>query len=618
MKELLKDLSLILRGLKEIQHLRAGFLSLTVFRSVFQALSPFVDIYMAARIINGIVEKKTVEELLFLALITIILNLIIAFISAILNRIINLRQLEFDGRYEMGMNLKTISLDYATIEDHNTHRARQKIDEYRNMYGGGLWKLLGAFQNVVKNFFTIIFSIALTISLLFTPAVPEATGFIVFIASPWFSVLLLIGIILNVFISMRSNSTMIKKMHSIMSGVTTFNRVLMYYIETYISNYHAGKDIRMYKQHNLIKNELAVLFLDMKDVLNRISRNNTKYTMFTSISTILLSTITYLFVGLRALIGIFGVGSIVQYIGSINQFTTGFTSFMTEFAELRANNGALGAYFEFMDIPSKVHTGTLPVQKNTNDEYEIEFCNVSFKYSGTEVYALKNLSIKIQVGKRMAIVGMNGSGKTTMIKLLCRLYDPTEGEILLNGINITEYDHAQYMSIFSVVFQDFKLFSFSLGQNIATNEQYDENRVTKLLEKAGFAERLNAMPKRIETPLYKDFDDDGVEISGGEAQKIALARALYKDAPFIVLDEPTAALDPIAEADIYSKFNEIVGNKTAIYISHRLSSCRFCDKIAVFHEGELIQYNDHDSLILNKDGKYYELWNAQAQYYVST
>ncbi|MCL2814715.1 MAG: ABC transporter ATP-binding protein/permease, partial [Oscillospiraceae bacterium] len=185
------------------------------------------------------------------------------------------------------------------------------------------------------------------------------------------------------------------------------------------------------------------------------------------------------------------------------------------------------------------------------------------------------------------------------------------GIITLNGIDIRKYDYAEYMDIFSVVFQDFKLFSFTLGQNVAASVHVDGERAGECLSMAG----LRDMAKGLDTPLYKDFEEDGVEISGGEAQKIALARALYKDAPFIVLDEPTAALDPIAEYEVYSKFNEIVGDKTAVYISHRLSSCRFCDDIAVFDDGELIQRGSHDALLADAGGKYHQLWNAQAQYY---
>ena len=213
------------------------------------------------------------------------------------------------------------------------------------------------------------------------------------------------------------------------------------------------------------------------------------------------------------------------------------------------------------------------------------------------------------------MVGKNGSGKTTFIKLLCRLYDPTEGEILLNGINIKKYDYEEYKTIFSVVFQDFKLFSFSLGENVAASVAYEEEKVISCLEKAGFGERLKNLEKGVHTYLYRNFDEDGIEISGGEVQKAALARALYKDAPFIILDEPTAALDPVAEFEIYSRFNEIVGEKTAVYISHRLSSCRFCNDIAVFDEGRLVQRGSHEELVADKDGKYYELWQAQAQYY---
>ena len=214
-------------------------------------------------------------------------------------------------------------------------------------------------------------------------------------------------------------------------------------------------------------------------------------------------------------------------------------------------------------------------------------------------------------------MGENGSGKTTFFKLLCRLYDPQEGQILLNGIDIRKYNYRDYMDVFSIVFQDFQLLSQPLGANVAGASEYDSERVTQALTDAGFGDRLAELSDGLDTMLYKDFGENGVEVSGGEAQKIAIARALYKDAPFIILDEPTASLDPIAEAEIYSKFNDISGDKTAIYISHRLSSCKFCDEIAVFHEGAVIQQGTHAELVADETGKYHELWNAQAQYYTA-
>ena len=293
----------------------------------------------------------------------------------------------------------------------------------------------------------------------------------------------------------------------------------------------------------------------------------------------------------------------------------GLNQLVEQMGQVQVNARFVELIRKLLDTPNVMYKGSLTTEKRSDRKYSVEFRNVSFKYPGSDAYALKNMNIKFRVGSRLAVVGMNGSGKTTFIKLLCRLYDPTEGEILLNGIDIRKYRYDEYMNIFSVVFQDFKLFALPLGQNVATSSTYDEKRVTDCLIKAGFGERLKTLEKGLDTYLYKQLDKDGVEMSGGEEQKIAIARALYKDAPFIVLDEPTAALDPVAEAEIYEKFNDIAGDKTAIYISHRLSSCKFCDEIAVFDGGRMIQFGTHEELLADEGGKYHELWYAQAQYY---
>ena len=288
---------------------------------------------------------------------------------------------------------------------------------------------------------------------------------------------------------------------------------------------------------------------------------------------------------------------------------------MNVFGRMRSNGSFLERTYEFLDIPNTMYRGSLTTEKRSDRKYEVEFRDVSFRYPGTEEYVLRHVNMKFPVGSRLAVVGMNGSGKTTFIKLLCRLYDPSEGEILLNGIDVRKYRDEDYRRLFSVVFQDFQLFSLPLGENIARGREYDPGRARECLEKAGFGDWTRVFGRGMDTWLYGDLDEAGVLVSGGEAQKIAIARALYKDAPFMVLDEPTAALDPVAEAEIYERLHDIAGDRTAVYISHRLASCKFCDRIAVFHQGEMVQMGSHEELMADKGGMHERLWGAQAGYY---
>lgn len=320
-------------------------------------------------------------------------------------------------------------------------------------------------------------------------------------------------------------------------------------------------------------------------------------------------------VAMIALAGTVSVGNVVRLAGCLKNLFSAVFDLIQETAEFALTARKQISTLEFLQLSDEMYKGKLPVEKRSDNEYQIEFRKVSFRYPGSRQYALRDFSMKLRIGEKLAIVGMNGSGKTTMIKLLCRLYDPDEGEILLNGVDIRKFRMDEYSRLFSVVFQDFVLFPYMLAQNVAVDVEYDRELVRKCLRDAGLGERLNEWERGEETYLNKEFDDSGVEVSGGEGQKIAIARAVYKDAPFILLDEPTAALDPLAEYEIYSNFDKIVGTKTAIYISHRLSSCRFCEKIAVFHQGRLVQYGTHDELVGDTEGKYYELWNAQASYY---
>ncbi len=259
-----------------------------------------------------------------------------------------------------------------------------------------------------------------------------------------------------------------------------------------------------------------------------------------------------------------------------------------------------------------------PLVAEEGKSYEITLENVTFRYPNAEKDTLTNINLVLHSGEKLAIVGLNGAGKTTLIKLMCGFLDPTKGRVLLNGVDIRTYNRRDYYKLFSAVFQQFSVFAGTVATNIAqTEDNIDMERVKQCIEKAGLSKKIESMPKSYETYLNREVYEDAMMLSGGETQRLMLARALYKDAPFVILDEPTAALDPIAEAEIYSKFDEIAGDKTAVYISHRLSSCKFCDEIMVFHEGTVVQQGTHTELVAKKDGKYYELWNAQAQYYTN-
>lgn len=308
------------------------------------------------------------------------------------------------------------------------------------------------------------------------------------------------------------------------------------------------------------------------------------------------------------------IPNFIMYFATIAGFADWFTMMINDIAHMRAQNLDIGDFRSFIEKQDSMENSeSIQIP---NAPYVFEFENVSFKYQNSENYVFENLNLKISAGQKLAIVGCNGAGKTTFVKLLCRLYDVTGGEILLNGINIKKFIKYEYYKLFSAVFQEVKNLAFSVAENvaIAQGEQIDYKRVEEALVKAGIYEKVDGLKFGVNTAIQKIIDNEGIDLSGGENQKISIARAIYKNADIMVLDEPTAALDALAEHEIYKNFNEIMGNKTTIYISHRLASTHFCDKIAMFEHGKLVEYGTHDELIaLGK--KYFDMFSIQAKYY---
>lgn len=375
----------------------------------------------------------------------------------------------------------------------------------------------------------------------------------------------------------------------------------------------AAKDVRIYQMRDYLMKKYQVMSNLCKEEYEA-DKIKGRYTGAVVFALELLAGATYVYIALKVLTGSVQIGDILMYAGAIITMMNSIREMMSIHIEINYSNEYLRTYEEFINLPNMHYDGTLPIEKRDDNRYELEFCHVSFKYPGTENDILRDVNLKFEIGGTMALVGRNGAGKTTLIKLLLRFYEPTEGEITLNGIDIGKYDYDEYMKIFSVVFQDFELYHFPLDENIAGSEKVNEARVREVIRQVGLENRVAKMKNGIHTSLYYETGE-GEMLSGGEAQKVAIARALYKDAPFVILDEPTAALDPLAEVEIYEKFDQMVKEKTAIYISHRMSSCKFCDRIVVLQDGKITEIGTHEELI-KRQGEYFRLYEAQAKYYV--
>lgn len=604
------------RAWKLFWKIMPGWFVATFLKGIFSAITPYVTIWFSARLINELAGGRDPMVLRHYVIWILASSAVLMLANAVFERWYKAEDCTMWSRGNIIYMQKLLNMDFVDIDSQSVYDLYMQIMQSQNYAAWGLMESLSLLESIVPGIFQIIGGIGLSVSL-FSTMVPDNSKGLLFLNSP----LSIIVIVSALMLAAAASPWCATKGSSYWSRFTPQarfeNRFLSFFGFVSTERKRAA-DLRMYEQQENVCNVYSLRnnAFGPHSLMAKWARGPMGLWRVASAAiSVLLTGVIYLFVCLKAYGGAFGLGSVTQYIGAITTLFIGISAMLETLGNMRINAEFLETTYELIDMPNRMYQGTLTTEKRNDRKYEVEFRDVSFKYPGSDSYALRHVNMKFKIGSRLAVVGMNGSGKTTFIKLLCRLYDPTEGQILLNGIDIRKYRYDDYISIFSVVFQDFKLFSLPLGQNVAASRNYDAERVKDCLVKAGFGDKLEHMPNGLDAYLYKDIDKEGVEISGGEAQKIAIARALYKDAPFIVLDEPTAALDPVAEAEIYEKFNDIAGDKTAIYISHRLSSCKFCDEIAVFHNGEVIQQGTHESLVADESGKYYELWNAQAQYY---
>ncbi|MCR4953393.1 MAG: ABC transporter ATP-binding protein/permease [Treponema sp.] len=601
----------ISKVLKLTHRLQPGHIALIIISRIISVTSRFIPIVLSSIILDQLISKAPFETIFKTSIILVVSSGFLGMIYWGLQHILSVNNSVMAEKIDQMLCSKTFNLDYDILEKQETLDLIKKAEEgirSRGDFSGFCENFAGFIENIIS----IVYSIALLIPL-FIPKASSVTGFLPVFLNKWYSfVVLVIMLALSVLVSALTKKKEEKIQQDMFVKNVRINREYGYLFNL-IFDYANAKYIRLYKSQKLIENRSQKLVNFLETEFNKMFIQINKCQLPVFFVNALLQIVSYLYVGLKAIFGFLSVGSALKYISAYSNLVEAVSSIFYSYIEINIKAEYLSYFYDYMEIENKQYEGTIPTEKRDDNEFEIEFRDVSFRYPNTENYVLRHVNQKIKIGTKTAVVGKNGAGKTTFIKLLCRLYEPTEGQILLNGVDIRYYDYKDYARLFSVVFQDFNLFSFSIAENVAGGIDFDEDRVKDCLERSGFGERLSKMPNGINTNIYQ-HNDDGVEISGGEAQKIAIARALYKDAPLVILDEPTSALDPVSEYEIYQHFDSMVQDKTSIYISHRMSSCRFCDNIIVFDQGKIVEQGSHEEL-MTCGGLYSELWNAQAQYY---
>ena len=598
------------RLLNLVRTMDASILPQSILQAMLEAWSPYVSLFFTARLIDRLMAgnfQAAAWSALWLLGSSLILGLLTDYFSSRRNLLGN--QI-FHGLTRL-LREKAMDLNYATISDPDVAKSVTSTEQFSRFHGG-LFGLVTQFQSLLKSMLSALTALVLIVSLCLAPT--RNGGLLTVLCSPMPN-LISLGLVVGgtCYLSSRVNRRYQSQEHQNSVEHVDAENGLSYLLMHVFCNIDAGKFIRLYDMGDMLKENYRRYMDIARPVYVKMCKSERAFHLLNTALAGVSSIYAYLLVLLKVMAGAVSIGSFTQYVGALAAFQNDISRILYSSMRIRRMVSYLGHFLDFLALKS-THTGTIPTEKRQDHVYEIEFHHVSFAYPGSTEPVLKDLSCKLTLKHKMAVVGLNGAGKTTFIKLLCRLYDPTEGYITLNGVDIRKYDYRQYQALFGVVFQDFQLFPFPVGQNVAASLHFDEERLWRCLEQAGVADRVRAMGQKLETPISA-VDEAGENVSGGEAQKLAIARALYKDAPFVVLDEPTAALDPLSEYEIYSRFDELVRDKTSIYISHRMSSCRFCQDILVFQEGRLVERGSHETLLEAK-GLYASLWNAQAQYYV--
>lgn len=578
---------------------------IVILQGGLNALLFYLPVILVARILDLLVYRENSADPVSIAVVGLVGIWLLKGVKALLEKEMKTRSYQIAMRFETLVPVNTLNISFSDLESDYAKEMRARILADRS-WGSGFFGVADKFCNLCNSGFELLGSVIMLI-----PLAMQVSGS----AAGKVAAALLFNIGLAVVGASVYAKWYQKKESAAMNQMTQAEKDSRFW---YMDEGGSGaigaqslKDIFMYRAKKMIQKTVDTEREGVRKNVFTIARINSAGGLGTGMIQGILLCVSYYCVLALAIAGTITVGMVLRYAQAIFQACMSVSASIRLAGKFRTDVGRIASTLEYLNLEAEKTKGDSFTEMTKG---VIEFRNVSFRYPGTKELVLDHVSLKIEPSEKIAVVGKNGSGKTTLVKLLCRLYEPEEGEILWNGKNIREYDLREWQKIFAIVFQDYSLLSLTLGQNVAASEQYEAERAKEVLQLAGFGERLNKLKKGLETVVYPEYEQDGVSFSGGEEQKIAIARAIYKGGQICILDEPTAALDPVSESRVYESFDEIVKGKTAVYISHRLSSCKFSDRIFVLDNGKIVESGTHEAL-LSKNGLYAQLWQAQAQYY---
>lgn len=572
-----------------------SYILLLVASSVCTAAKTVLNTVLPMFLVNELIGAREVETLALYTGLIILNNVGMTFLGNTFDRFINVGEVKTSREMLKLMSEKIMNLEYSYLEN----------PTYLDLKERAVFAIQN--QNAIANMIrmvTDVFSKGLTLVGLLS---------ILITLGPVLIVALVVGIVLMLLIYSRIS----KEQADLMQEIVPINRRFGYYLNLSTEK-EVQKDIRLYDMEEMITDRIVEYANNTCDYFEKIQIKMGKALGQMSAVSEGVAAISYGYVGIRTLTTTFGpllsLGELTMYVSAAINFSTMVSSFGEAIVNMLQFLQFLDPYMEFMSLAEETkQSGKIPFE---GDVETVEFRDVTFTYPSAEKPVLKNISFSIHKGEKISIVGLNGAGKSTLVKLICRMYQTDSGEIYVNGRNIYDYEYFSYMNTISAVFQDYRLFNFTIAENVSC-QQKDANRdeINRLIYEVGLQEKVAELKDGIDSRFGKDYDEDGIEMSGGQGQKIAIARALYKKASMVILDEPASALDPIAEAEIYEKFNGLVEDKTAIYISHRMSSSVFCDKILIIDGGTVADYDTHENLMKKTESLYYKLFMSQAENY---